>query len=60
MSYLRVGDAGVLSDLCGDGGSELGDGDDVVEIVNIHHCRQRSARRLEELECPFPGLLQAP
>ena len=50
---------GVRSDLGGDSGSELRDGDDVVEVVYLHHRRQRSARRLEELEGPVPGLLYA-
>lgn len=55
---LGVGDALVLADLLGDGGAELGRGDDVVEVVDLHDGGDGAARLPEEVEHAVPRLLQ--
>lgn len=49
----------VLADLGGDGGAEVGLGDDVVEVVDVHDGGDGSAGGPEEIEHPVPRLLQA-
>ena len=55
---LGIGDVGVLADLGGDGGAELGDRNDVVEVVDFHDGWQRSASCPEEIEDSLPRFLQ--
>lgn len=55
---LGVSDALVLADLLGDGGAELGRGDDVVEVVDLHDGGDGAARLPEEVEHAVPRLLQ--
>lgn len=40
----------VLADLGGDGGANLGRGDNVFEVVDVHYRRNGSACRSEEVE----------
>lgn len=49
----------VLPNLGGDGGTELGGGNDVVQDVDFHDGRDGSARSLEELEHALTRLRQA-
>lgn len=55
---LGVGEMGVLADLGGDGGAELGDGDDIVEVVDFDDGGNGSAGRSEEVENFVPSFLQ--
>lgn len=59
MGYLGISDVGVLADLGGDRGAELGDGDDIVEVVDLHDGGEGSAGHLEEFERPLASLLHA-
>lgn len=55
---LGVGDILVLADLLGDGGAELGRGDNVVEVVDLHDGGDGAAGLLEEVEHAVPRLLK--
>eukprot|EP00262_Sarcandra_glabra_P010433 TRINITY_DN25718_c0_g1_i1.p2 TRINITY_DN25718_c0_g1~~TRINITY_DN25718_c0_g1_i1.p2 ORF type:complete len:123 (+),score=22.09 TRINITY_DN25718_c0_g1_i1:256-624(+) len=50
VDYLGIGDVGVFTDLGGDGGAKLGDGDDVVKVVDVNDGRDRPTRFSEEIQ----------
>lgn len=54
-----VCDVSVLAYLRGDGGTNLGDGYKVVEIVDLHNGGEGSAGSLEEVERALARFLQA-
>lgn len=56
---LVVCDVSVLAYLRGDGGTKLGDGHKVVEIVDLHDGGEGSAGSLEEIERALARFLQA-
>jgi len=54
---LRVLDVSILPDFSGDGGAKLRDSGDVVEIVDLHDCGERSTSLLEQVEDSLPSFL---
>ena len=55
---LRIVDVSILADFSGDGRAKLRDGNDVVEIVDLHDCRERSTSLLEQVEDSLPSFFQ--
>lgn len=51
--WRRTGSSGLV----GDGGAELGRGDDVVEVVDLHDGGDGAARLPEEVKHVVPRLL---
>lgn len=58
INHLGVGDVGILANLGGDCGAELGNGSDVVEVIDVHDGWDGSARWPEEIEDSVPRFLQ--